>query len=137
MAADSSLAFQQAVYAALAASAAVKALVGDPARVYDDVPEGAAFPYISIGDGTVADWGTKTTIGAEVTLTLHAWSRHGGRKEAKQILDAVHGALHQQPLAMAGHTPLDVRFEFAEDFLDEDGLTRHAVARYAVKTQTP
>jgi len=135
MSADSSWPLQQAIYAALVAAPAIKALAGDPARVFDDVPETAAFPLISIGDATGADWSSKTTDGLEATITLHVWSRQRGRREVKVILDAVHGVLHNAALSVAGHALALLQFEFAEDFLDEDGLTRHGVARYRALTE--
>ena len=38
-------ALQEAIYAALAADAGVKAVLGDPARIYDDAPPEAIFRF--------------------------------------------------------------------------------------------
>ena len=46
----------------------------------------AELPYVQIGDGTESDWGTATEDGAEHQLTVHVWSRAGGRMEARAIL---------------------------------------------------
>ena len=58
--------------------------------VFDHVPEGQAFPYVTIGESTAADFSTKTEAGQEHTITIHAWSRERGRKETKQILARIY-----------------------------------------------
>ena len=47
-----SWALQQAVFAALSVSDAIQEIAGDPPRVFDAVPRGAAFPYIVVGEGS-------------------------------------------------------------------------------------
>jgi Protein of unknown function (DUF3168) len=134
LSADSSWALQQAVYAALAAAPAVKALIGDPARLFDHVPAEAAFPYLCFGSASAADWSTKSFAGCEAEITLHAWSRARGAKEAKLILAAVHAVLHDAALAVPGHNLALLRFRAGTVLLDEDGLTWHGVARYRALT---
>jgi len=131
MPSDASLPLQGAIGDALADAAAIQALIGNPARIYDEPPaDGASYPCITIGEDTVSDMGTKTTDISEHTLTLHAWSRYNGRKEAKQILDAIKATLHHNLLSVTGHTVVEAHFEFAETLLDPDGETWHGVARY-------
>ena len=61
---------QRAVHATLAADTVVLNLLGG-ARVYDDVPRGAAFPYVSLAAFTARDWATGTEPGTEITFTVH------------------------------------------------------------------
>jgi hypothetical protein len=136
MSADSSWPLQQAVYAALAAAPAIQALVGDPPRLYDHVPAATAYPYLTLGETGVADWSNKSFSGAELVLTLHAWSRTRGRQEAKAMLDAAHAVLHRAALSVSGHTLVELAFAGAETLLDEDGLTWHGVARFRALTHT-
>jgi hypothetical protein len=123
-----------AIYAALTADAALKALVGDPARVYDDVPEGTPFPYVTLGEISTLDWSTASEIAFEHRLTLHIWSRYGGRKEIRDITAAIHDVLHDADLALAGHRLVSLFFQASDVFRDPDGATVHGLARYRART---
>ena len=135
MTADSQWSLQQAVYSALVADATLKTLIGNPARVYDHVPQATAYPYVALGDATAGEFDTKTEDGMEQTLTLHTWSRYRGLSEAKRIMSAVVDALDQVSLSLTGHTLVLLRFEFSSTFLDPDGLTYHGVQRFRAVTQ--
>ena len=135
MTADSQWALQQAVFTALSGDAALQALVGNPARVYDQVPQDAAFPYVVVGEVTARPFDSKTEDGMEQTVTVHSWSRYRGLKETKQIMAAVVDALDRQALGVTGHDLVLLRFEFSQTFLDPDGLTRHGVQRLRALTQ--
>ncbi len=53
--------------AALADDSALVALLAG--RVYDDVPRGAEFPYITFGPATLRDWSTGTETASEHLIT--------------------------------------------------------------------
>lgn len=130
--ADASWPLQQAVFSALSGDATLSAMVSG---VFDHVPEGQAFPYVTIGESSAADFSTKTEAGQEHTMTIHAWSRERGRKETKQILARIYDLLHDQALSVAGFTNVLTRYVSAETVLEEDGLTHHGRARYRLITQ--
>ena len=50
---SASWALQQSIFATLSADTPLLALLGG-ARIYDDVPQGAAFPYLTFGQSTRA-----------------------------------------------------------------------------------
>lgn len=131
MGAESGWDLQQAIYAALTTDTALAALVDD---IYDHVPANAAFPYVAIGETESVPWGAKDFSGMEHTLTLNVWSRYKGRKEAKQIMAAIHDALHEAALSVTGQTLVNLRFKSAGTRLESDGVTRHAVVRYRAVT---
>lgn len=135
MSADSQWPVQQAVYGALIGDAAVQGLLGNPARVFDHVPQGSAFPYLVIGAVSATPFDTKTEAGLDQSLTVHTWSRYRGLKETKDVMAAVLAVLDGQSLAVAGHTLVLLRFEFATTVVDDDGLTRHGVQRFRALTQ--
>jgi hypothetical protein len=51
----------------------------------------------------IRDWSTGSEDGAEHSLTLHVWSRSGGKKEMQQIVEAIRAALHDKPLQLEDH----------------------------------
>jgi hypothetical protein len=127
-------ALQRGIYQALAGSSGLTTLLSG-ARIYDDAPQGAAFPFITLGQSVVRDWSTGTEDGAEHELTLHVWSRVGGKKQVQEIIEAIRGALHDQPLMLADHHLINLRHEFSEARLDPDGDTFHGIVRYRAVTE--
>lgn len=134
MTGDANWALQQAVYAYLAADGHLKALIGDPARIYDDAPADAVFPFLTIGQARLNDW-HGAEGGVEHDLRLYAWSRYAGRKEIKDITSAVYDALHDATLSPAGHALVNLRFVFADIFRRQDGDTYQGVMRYRAVTE--
>jgi hypothetical protein len=134
MAEVASWALQRAVYQALAGSSDLTTLL-EGARVYDDAPQAAAFPFITLGQSVIRDWSTGTEDGAEHSLTLHVWSRGGGKKQTLEIVEAIKDVLHDQPLLLADHHLINLRHEFSEARLDPDGDTFHGIVRYRAVTE--
>ncbi|MDD3371563.1 MAG: DUF3168 domain-containing protein, partial [Alphaproteobacteria bacterium] len=92
---DVLLSVQQAVAQALAESAAVQAVLGASAEIYDHVPPDAAYPYIVFGPAHVTPYDTLTETGFEQVVTLNVWSRYRGGKETRDIFQAVYDTLHR------------------------------------------
>ncbi len=135
MTSDSLWPLQAALHAALTGDATLQGFLGNPARVYDHVPQDSAFPYLVIGESHGGPFDTKTESGMEQRLTIHAWSRYRGLKETKEIMAAVSAALDGQSLTVAGHALILLSHESSATFLDPDGLTRHGVQRFRAVTQ--
>lgn len=127
-------ALQQSIFATLAADAPLVGLLG-AVRIYDDVPQGAAFPYLTFGHSIARDWSTGSEDGDEHILTLHVWSQARGKKEAHAIMDAVREALHDQALSLAGHRLVNLRHEFSEARRDPDGAVVRGITRYRAVTE--
>lgn len=123
---SAALALQQAVYAALAANAAIMDIAGQPPRVFDHVPRGTTFPYIVIGDDKETDWSTATEKGSEHLLTIHVWSRSPGLKELREAADAVITALDGAALTVSGFALVNLRWQATGTTRESDGETRHA-----------
>jgi len=127
-------ALQKAVYAALAADPSVTALIG-AGKVFDDVPREAEFPYIAFGQGLERDWSMGSADGREHVLVLHVWSRHSGRRETFEVMEAVRDALHDQPLTLCGHRLVNLRHEISEARRADDGETYQGVVRFRAVTE--
>lgn len=125
---------QKAIYQHLSADAAVKAEIGEPARIFDDPPQGTAFPYMTLGEAKATDW-KGVDGGLEHDLKLYVFSRYAGRREVKRILGVVYDALHDAGLALAGHSLINIRFVFGDVFRRQDGETYQGVARFRAVTQ--
>jgi hypothetical protein len=125
---------QQSVFAALTADTALTALLG-AGRIFDDVPQGTALPYVTLGQATLRDASTSTEEAAEHSLTVHVWSGARGKKETHAVLAAIRAALHDRSLALAGHRLVNLRHEFSEVRRDPDGETIRGTARFRAVTE--
>jgi hypothetical protein len=125
---------QQSVFGALAADTALTALLG-PGRVFDDVPQGTPLPYVTLGPLATQDWSTGSEHGSEHIFTVHVWSGAAGKKQAHEILGAIRAALHDQPLAVAGHTLINLRHERSEVRRASDGDTILGTVRFRAVTE--
>lgn len=121
-------ALQEAIYSRLNTDSNLTTTLG--AGIYDEVPEGTATPYVSLGYGTSTEYGVKDDDGATYTVTFHIWSEYKGAKECKQIMDRIHDLLHDYSLSVTGFNLVNLRFEFSEILRDPDGITRHGVMRF-------
>jgi hypothetical protein len=59
MAEVASWALQRGVYQALAGSSVLTTLLGG-VRIYDDAPQAAAFPFLTLGQSVIRDWTPRT-----------------------------------------------------------------------------
>lgn len=144
-----SLSLQQAILNLLRANAPLAALLapsslpGSPTypAIYDIPPQQqisedpSKFPYVVIGDDTAAEFDTDDRNGQETTVTLHVWSRYRGKKEVKQIIDALYTALHTLQLSIQGQHTVFCYWEFAESVPEPDVLLQHGVTRFRIVTQ--
>jgi Protein of unknown function (DUF3168) len=129
-----SAALRAAVHDALIADAGLVSVLGGP-KVYDEPPRAAAFPYVTLGETRIADFSTGSEPSEEHQLTLHAWSRQGGHREAHLVTGALMQALDNAPLTLAGHHLVNFRFAVADVRREADGRTYHALVRFRAVTE--
>ena len=127
-------ALRAAIHDALTADTALAAILGGP-KIYDEPPATAAFPYVTLGEARVSDFSAGDDKLEEHQLTLHAWSRQGGHKEAHLVAGALLQALDDAPLAPAGHRLVNLRFTVADIRREADGRTYHALVRFRAVTE--
>jgi hypothetical protein len=127
-------ALRVAIHHALAADGGLIAALGG-ARVYDEPPRNAAFPYVTLGEARIVDASADDGPTQEHQLTLHAWSRQGGHKEAHVITGALLQALDDAPLSPDGHRLVNLRFAIADIRREADGRTYHALVRFRAVTE--
>lgn len=129
-----SLELQKAVFQTLSVDAGLTGLLGG-SRIYNDVPRGAALPYVTLGESTVRDWSTGSDEGHEHLLTISVWSRANGEREVHQILAAVEAALDDAALTVVGARLVNLRHEFSEIRRDVDGETSRGLMRLRAVTE--
>ncbi|MFX4223536.1 MAG: DUF3168 domain-containing protein [Thalassobaculum sp.] len=113
---------QKAIYAALTGN--LTAVGGGSVPIYDDVPAGAAYPYVAIDDqsviprdGLVQRWEARPVNGS-------IWSTYRGKREVMEILGQIYGLLDRQRLALGGgHRTVIVRITRQNAARDADGVT--------------
>jgi len=120
---------QTAVYGKLTGHAPLVALVSG---VYDEVPEGTAYPYVSFGSIIETASDAHDRQGLETFLTLHVWSDYPGNGEAADIFAALDAALDRQPLSVSGFTDVSIAHVSHEFVKDPDPAIRHVNAQYRV-----
>jgi hypothetical protein len=129
---DPSLELQKRLVAALKALAMTE--VGD--RIYDRVPEAAAFPYLSIGDCQVLPDKAGCIDGSEVFLQIDAWSRATNYGETKTIAKQIVARLDDaEDLNVDGYDVIVFELQGVQHLRDPDGMTRHAAITFRTLVQ--
>ena len=131
---DHESALQKALIAHLRADGALKALLGDPARIWDAPPRGAAWPHLLVGRSesrpVPADG-----CGVEHQLSLRCASRFGGTEEAKAICAALRAALHEAALEADEVRTVSIRATYADVFRSSDLKRVWGVVRVRAMTE--
>jgi hypothetical protein len=128
------VALRAAIHDALIADGPLNAVLGGP-KIYDEPPRSAVFPYVTLGEARINDWSTGSEAGEEHQLTLHAWSRQGGHKEAHVVAGALLQALDDADLTLDAHRLINLRFAHADVRREPDGRTYHALVRFRAVTE--
>lgn len=127
-------ALQKALIAHLRADAGIKALLGDPARVWDEAPGGATYPHLTLARSesrpVEADG-----CGIEHVLSLRCASRFDGVEEAKAVGAAVRAAIHEAPLTADGVRVVAIRTTYADVFRSGDHKRTWGVVRVRAITE--
>lgn len=119
----------------LKASPELTALIGG--RVYDRVPEGVQFPYVSFGPSDEVSDDADCIDGFEVTMQLDVWSRAVGFPECRSIVDAVRMALPEDGIQFADNALVTFNHRISRVFRDQDGLTSHGAMTFQAFVEQP
>jgi hypothetical protein len=133
MAESAALSLQKAMRDRLLAHAPLTALLGGP-QVYDHAPQGGALPYVVFAEIETRDEGTQTWPLAEHVVTLHAWSKAEGVKEAQSLLAEIDAALSGVALTLTGHRLVDLR-SVLTIAARIDGVRRRGLIRFRGVTE--
>lgn len=134
MTTSASASLRAAIHEALTSDGALVAALGGP-KVYDEPPRAATFPYVTLGETTIATPVSGNNSEQEHQIAIHAWSRQGGHKESHMIAGAVLQALDDAPLTLTDHSLINFRFAVADVRREADGRTYHALVRFRAVTE--
>lgn len=131
------LSLQGAVFQALAADAALQAFIGNPARIYQQVPDNAVMPYVTIGESQTNDDSVEHLDAAEIFFTLHVWSDSEAKDfvECKRICSALRRSLHNADLTLAENRCVLIEHRRTDVLIDPDNITRHGVVTFRALTE--
>lgn len=112
---------QKAIYDALTAALT-------PTKVFDLVPKGSAYPYVTIGEEIAQPWDTMIDVGFEISFRIHSWSNAPGLKALKTINETIVATLHRAALTLTGFTLVTLEWELSETIGDpDDQEVRHSI----------
>lgn len=126
------LALQKTIYQTLTGNADLASCVSG---VFDKVPQRTVYPYIYIDSWLSEDWSSVTTEGLQHDISLHIWSRQGGKAECVEIIHKIHGLLHLADLTITAHKLILLRCVSTQTELMQDGITYRGVMRLFALTQ--
>lgn len=130
--ADTALSVIKGVITTLKATAPVTSIVSQ--RIYTDVPQGAAFPYLVVSIQS-EPFAANDFSGQTHTLRLQSFSRQAGAQQALAIRKAAIEALDRKETAITLDEGTLVKCEYSglsDSFIEDDGKTWQAVGELEV-----
>lgn len=111
------------------------AIYDGKAPQFDEPEDDDNCPYLVIGDMTGVEFDTDSKNGSEDTVTIHIWSRYRGRHQMRQIMDALHGSLHDSMFSIEGAHLVYCLWEFSQTIPESNPRLQHGVMRFRIVSQ--
>lgn len=122
---------QSAIYTILNGDSTLDGIVGNN-KIFDNVPQDTAYPYVVIGNINVINTGTKTLDGNEYNLDIDVWSEYRGKKEISDAMERIYELLHDTTYSVSGANFVNSQVRSTITLVENDGITRHAVLSLSV-----
>lgn len=103
--------------------------------VYDHVPQGTAYPYVTLDRALSKN--ITPLQGRERSLRLvylTVWSQYSGQAEVQRILGELYRALNERPLPLTVGRVVSARVEQLDTSREPDGVTYQGAATLRVIT---
>lgn len=120
-------ALQKAIYSAVDAALSVP--------VYDFVPQGSTYPYVTIDFQEAFDNDFLNGRKDRHLIYLTIWSDYRGQKEVMDIMSDIDATLHEARPALETGRVVQMRVIARQTSRDEDGLTYMGRVRLQVITE--
>lgn len=121
---------QRAIVTRLKASADLQALIGNPIRLFEEVPPDPQFKYVTIGPVQRLPDLAECIDGAEMFLDFHVFSRSKGYPECKAVGSVLIEELHDASLTLAEHRCVLLHLSDERYFIEPDNQTKHGVITF-------
>lgn len=130
---DPTLELHAAIVAALKGDSDVTAIVAQ--KVFDEVTEGAAMPYVTMGQPQVLPDRADCIDGAEVFFPVHCWAGGPQSVVIKELAHAVAASLDQLEPSLSESRVILFDHDGTQYLDDPDGQTKHAVVTFRILTE--
>ena len=136
MGTDYHLPWRRALLRILSDDTDMQKLVGNPARIFDNVPKNTVTPYIRLGEDLISDFGTKTETGQEFLSTIHTYDMsptERGQERLNLVQSRIYSLLHERSqVVIVGDTNAYL-IRFVDRIVrNEDGTNWHGIDRYRI-----
>lgn len=95
---------------------------GQDKKVYGQVPEGAAFPYITINSITAKPLDTKNSTQWNCSITVNVWGTDEGKKDVYETVSDITYLISKygvEKVAVDGFAVLDAQIDMIETFPEQ------------------
>jgi hypothetical protein len=123
-----------AIRVAASADTDVRAVLGNPARLYDSRPKEVIFPFLTIGRVETSPADSSEASALTHNITLHVWSREG-KAEATEAVAALRSCLHNAALTISGRRLVLLNVVYADIFLSPDARATQGLMRLRAITE--
>jgi len=122
---------QTIIYTTLNGDSTLDGIIGND-KIFDNVPQDTAYPYVIINNESAVNRGTKTVDGNEYTVDLEVWSQYRGKKEIKDAMERIYALFHNANFAVSGADMVVSQVRNVLTLVESDGITRHGVLTLSV-----
>jgi hypothetical protein len=129
------LALRAAILARCAEDAALAAMLGGTAAIYDEPPAAASPIYAVFGEAEAKDVSTSTERGHEQELAIRIWARPGSAASALAAAERMAELLDEAELTLTGHRLIRLSMTALEIGREERTNVARAVLRLRASTE--
>jgi hypothetical protein len=98
-----------------------------PVAVYESVPNGAAYPYIEMGDYQQMRDDILNSEKNHSILRIYLWSQYRGYSQALEVLSRIKERIHNQSYAITGGVISNVVVQDFQTHKDADNITYNGI----------
>ena len=117
---------QKIVYSTLNGDSTLDGLVGNN-KIFDNVPQDTAYPYVVIGTEVSRDNGSKTLDGRIYNFDIEVYSQYRGQKEVKDAMERIYTLFDDVTLTVSGASNVMSRVVSTNTLVEADGITRQGI----------